>query len=103
MKNGKGDKGLTHAVRVARVAAEEHAVVERVPLGDALADRVDRIPLDALPLDPVRAQDLLGRLLDLLCRRRLARVEVRVRRLRQLDVQPHHPVLPRDHHDRAVL
>ena len=88
---------------VARIAAEEDAVVERVLLGDALADRVDRIPLDTLPLNPVGPQNFLGGRLDLFRRGRFARVEVRVRRRRQLDVQPHHAVLPRYHHDRAVL
>ncbi len=88
---------------VARVAAQEHPVVERVLLRDALADGVHRVPLDALPLDEVRPEDLLGRRLHLLHSGRLAGAPVRVRRGGELDVEPDHAVLTRYDHDRPVF
>jgi hypothetical protein len=53
-------------VSVAAVAAHENALVQGIALCDTLADGVDGVPLDALPLDVVWLEDLLCVFLDLL-------------------------------------
>lgn len=55
---------MTYTVRVAGVATDEDTVVQRVPLRDALADVVGRVPIDGLPFDAVRAENLVGHILD---------------------------------------
>jgi hypothetical protein len=95
--------GRAHAVGVAGIAAQEHAVVEGVLVGNALADGVHRVPLETLPLDRVGLQDPLGGLLDLLGGGGLARVEVGVGGRGDLDVEANHVVLAGDNHDGAVL
>ncbi len=88
---------------VAGIATEEDTVVEGVLVGDTLADGVDRVPLNTLPLDRVGLQDALGRGLDLLGGGSLAGVEVGVGGGGDLDVEADHVVLAGDDHDGAVL
>ncbi len=64
----------TYAVCVAGISSQEHPMVERVLVRDALADRVHRVPLHRLPFYGVRLKDLLGGRLNLWNRRRLPRM-----------------------------
>lgn len=66
-------------VGVAGIATHEHTVVERVAFGDALANRVNRVPFNCLPLDMVRLEDALSGLLDLIDCCRLPWIKVWVR------------------------
>lgn len=90
---------FTYAVGMAGVTTEEDAVVESVIVGDTLTNWIDGVPVNMLPVNLVRLQDLLRGRLDFIDRRRLARVEVGVCRRCNLDVQANKVVFSRDDHD----
>ena len=86
---------------MAGVAANEDAVVQGIFLRNALADMVDRVPVDRLPLDAVGAQDLVSHTLDPGLRSGRSQVLAIVIR-RDLDVDAHTVVTLGDNHARTT-
>lgn len=91
----------SYAVGMAGITSDEYTLVQSVLLRNALTNWIDGIPLNPIPSDVVRFEDILRGLLDLLDSGSLAGVPVRIRRRRNLDIQANHVILSGNDHDRA--
>ena len=90
-------------MRMAGITTHENPLVQGIFISDTLADGVDRVPFDAVPLDVIRLENPLSGSLDLVRRGRLSRVPVGVCRRCDLHVKADHIVFTRDDHNRAAV